>query len=356
MLAELQRNAPPTPLPSEAHLAKKGLVLELINSERVRAGLDPLILGDNIAAQKHADSALANCFASHWGIDGLKPYMRYSLSGGYQSNDEIIDGLNYCIRASDGSVPLPGIDSEIQVVVGGWMSNFRQQRQILDPWLKRVSIGIAWDRYNMVMVQQFEGDYVEYKTLPTISKGVLTLIGSAKNGVQFGEPQDLAVNIYYDPPPHALVPGQLARTACSDNGRQVASLRWQLPGGESWAQDHKTKYRSLCPDPYDISNTTSPPSSPTEARRLLRLAESDSESPPTERIIVPWVTASKWQAIGENFSIQADISDILAQWGKGVYTVAMSGTIRGVEVSISEYSIFHGIVPPGHYGPATRER
>ena len=63
-------------------------MLQLINEERVRAGVAPVVLGDNIAAQLHAESALENCFSSHWGINGLKPYMRYSLAGGYQSNAE----------------------------------------------------------------------------------------------------------------------------------------------------------------------------------------------------------------------------------------------------------------------------
>ena len=61
-------------------------MLELINDERVSAGLNPVVLGDNAAAQLHAEASLENCFSSHWGIDGLKPYMRYSLAGGYQSN------------------------------------------------------------------------------------------------------------------------------------------------------------------------------------------------------------------------------------------------------------------------------
>ena len=80
-------------------------MLELINAERARAGLNPVILGDNIAAQLHAEAALENCFSSHWGVDGLKPYMRYSLAGGYQSNGENGSGLDYCIKASDGTNP-----------------------------------------------------------------------------------------------------------------------------------------------------------------------------------------------------------------------------------------------------------
>ena len=58
--------------PQVRHLEEKQRMLELVNSERNKAGLKPVELGDNAAAQLHAESELANCFSSHWGIDGLK--------------------------------------------------------------------------------------------------------------------------------------------------------------------------------------------------------------------------------------------------------------------------------------------
>ena len=91
----------PVPPPDQRHYRYKVYMLELINKERVEAGVQPVTLGDNFAAQLHAENSLANCFSSHWGLDGLKPYMRYSLAGGYQSNGENWYGSDYCIRASD---------------------------------------------------------------------------------------------------------------------------------------------------------------------------------------------------------------------------------------------------------------
>ena len=88
--------------PDLRHLEEKRYMLSLINAERKKAGVGAVVLGDNIAAQMHAEAALDNCFSSHWGVDGLKPYMRYSLAGGYQSNGENVSGLDYCIKASDG--------------------------------------------------------------------------------------------------------------------------------------------------------------------------------------------------------------------------------------------------------------
>ena len=228
----------PTPvdaaLPNLRHIEEKRYMLELINTERKKAGLNPVILGDNIAAQLHAESALENCFSSHWGIDGLKPYMRYSLAGGYQSNGENGSGSDYCIKAPDGYSANSSISVEIDEVMDSWMNSSGHRRNLLDPSHRKVNIGIVWDRYNTLMYQHFEGDYVEYDRLPTITNGVLSLSGQTKNGVRFGENRDLGIQIYHDAPPHPLTRGQVSRTYCYDSGRRVASLRWPLTGGYYW--------------------------------------------------------------------------------------------------------------------------
>ena len=166
-------------------------MLELINEERVAAGLSPVVLGDNIAAQLHAESAIKNCFGSHWGIDGLKPYMRYSLAGGYQSNGENWHGLAYCIKASDGYSPIGNVKWGVRDAMDGWMDSPGHRRNILRSKHKKVNIGLAWDRYNFGAIQHFEGHYVEYGTLPTIEGRILTLSGEVKNGAKFSFLDDL---------------------------------------------------------------------------------------------------------------------------------------------------------------------
>ena len=113
--------ATPTPhsSPELRHLELKQYMLELINEERAAVGLSPVSLGDNIAAQIHAESSLENCFSGHWGIDGLKPYMRYSLAGGYQSNGESGLGSDYCIEESDGYVAIGNVRQECSGRNGG---------------------------------------------------------------------------------------------------------------------------------------------------------------------------------------------------------------------------------------------
>ena len=108
-------------------------MLELINAERAKAGVPPVVLGDNIAAQLHAEAFLENCFSSHYGLDGLKSYMRYSLAGGYQSNRESVSGLNYCIKPQENYQPLGSIEQEIREVINRFM-NIGTQANLLGPW------------------------------------------------------------------------------------------------------------------------------------------------------------------------------------------------------------------------------
>ena len=337
------------PAPNVRHIEEKRYMLQLINEERIRAGVAPVVLGDNVAAQLHAESALENCFSSHWGIDGLKPYMRYSLAGGYQSNGENGSGRDYCVTASDGYRGLASIDEEIRETMDGLMNSPGHRANILRTWHKKVNIGLAWDRYNIIVAQHFEGDYVEYDQLPSIEGNVVAMSGTVKNGVIFGGEQDLGVQIYYDPPPHALTRGQVSRTYCYDRGLQIASLREPLTGNSYYIDDEFTKTSKPCPDPYDVPTDAPAPRSHDESHQFWQAAYDASQAMGEQVIIVPWVTARSWRAGETSFEVSADIGDLLAQYGDGVYTIMLWGKIDGEDVVISEYSIFHGVTSPDTY-------
>ncbi len=326
--------------PAEQHRALKTFMLELTNVERAAAGLQPLVLGENAAAQLHAEAALAGCFLSHWGLDGLKPYMRYSLAGGYQSNGENVAGSDYCVRAGDGYRALGGIEQEIRETIEGWMDSAGHRDNILYPWHRKVNVGLAWDSYNLVAVQHFEGDYVAYKSLPAIENGLLTLSGTVKNGAGFGEDKDLLVRVSYDPPPHALTGGQVARTYCYDHGRPVAALRPPLTGGWYYTEDEYTTTSAPCPNPYDAPADAPDARSPEEANALWQEAYDASQVRAERLVTVPWITASEWTAEDERFVVRADLSDLLAEHGTGIYSLTVWGVIGGENVVISQYSMF----------------
>ena len=56
-----------SPAPHLRHIDEKLYMLELINEERSRAGVPAVELGDNQAAQLHAEASLEGCYSSHWG-------------------------------------------------------------------------------------------------------------------------------------------------------------------------------------------------------------------------------------------------------------------------------------------------
>ena len=326
-------------------------MLELINEERTKAGVPPVTLGDNVAAQLHAESSLEGCFSGHWGIDGLKPYMRYSLAGGYQSNGENVSGLDYCIRASERYRALGDIRYEIRETMEGWMDSPGHRRNILDRNHRKVNIGLAWDRYNFRGIQHFEGGYVEYDRPPDIGNGRLSFSGRGENGLRFSGRQDLGMQLFYDQPPYTLTRGQVSRTYCYGLGLQIAAFRYPLTGRSFWSEDEFTKSYSPCPDPYDVPPDAPAPRSPEEAHRFWERAYEASQSQRRQTITIPWVTASEWIARGANFAVTADISSLLARYGPGVYTILLWGEIDGENVPVSEYSIFHEVEPPDTYNP-----
>ena len=324
-------------------------MLELINQARSNAGLPPVELGENTAAQLHAESSLENCTASHWGVDGLKPYMRYSLAGGYQSNGENGHGSDYCITGRENYAPISSIERAIREAVAGWLGSSGHRRNILDRWHKKANIGLAWDRYNIVAYQHFEGDYVEYETLPSIDKGTLSIEGRTKNGVSFRRKRDLGVQVFFDPPPHPLTRGQVSRTYCYGNGINVAGLREPLTGGSFWTTNNFSYTYNPCPDPYDVPASAPGPSSAREANRFWDEAYAASKINSSRPVLVPWITAREWRANGDSFAVKADLKKVIEKHGEGVYTIMVWAKPGGEDVVISQYSIFYEIAPPTGY-------
>ena len=143
------------PDPAQRHLDLKELMVELTNGHRAEAGVPPVRIGDNPAAQLHAEGSLEGCYASHWDRWGLKPHHRYSLSGGTGAGAENVAGLDYCIRFLDGHLPIRSMEDEVAEAVAQWMRSPDHRRVMLDPAHTLLNAGIAHDRFNANLVQHF---------------------------------------------------------------------------------------------------------------------------------------------------------------------------------------------------------
>ncbi len=323
---------------ADALQESRQLMLDLINEERVRHGLKPVSMGSNAAAQAHADSMLARCTAAHWGSDGLKPYMRYSLAGGYQHNAENVSGLGYCVGFGYVSEnPGEGVREAMQ----GLMTSPGHRDNILDPNHAFVNIGVANDGYNTMVVQHFEYDHIEFESLPEISGGIASFSATIPRASEFDE---YAVTVYYDPPPHPLTPGQLSRTYCYDPGTPVVSFRPDLQGGWEYTDNIWTSDAIECPDPYNTPPSLPAPSSPEEA--LRHHGEAVRQQTPATHI-VPWSTTNQWKAFGDRFEMKANMIDTIKQHGPGVYTFSIGGFLGDEYVPLGEHAVFHDIPVPG---------
>ena len=264
-------------------------------------------------------------------------------------------GRDYCIKSSDGYRGLGSIEAEIRETMDGLMNSSGHRRNILDKWHKKVNIGLAWDRYNISVYQHFEGGYIKYNVLPKIIDGELFLSGHAVNELRFSDKTDLGLQLYYDPPPHSLTRGQVSRTYCYDNGLLIAAFRYPLTGNRYWPEDEYSTIRSPCPNPYNVSPDAPAPRSPDEGHRLWEQAYAASQFRSSQSITVPWITASAWTALSLDFTVTADLSELLSKYGPGVYTILLWGKVDGEDVPISQYSIFYEVVPPDTYNPVQWE-
>ena len=313
----------PTPILSVSTTREqlREYMLGLINSDRETHGLTPVVLGDNSAAQQHAEDKLAQGYSSHWGTDGLKPYMRYTLAGGYNYEAEnssgpapLRDGVNYMQQAPEAL---------LREAESSLMDSPGHRRNILNPWHKKVNLGIGCNEFTCSVVQQFEGDYVEFSQNPRIHNGILSLGGNLKGGFVFE-----GVHIWYDQPPHTLTLGQLDATYSYGVGQEpVTFLREPLSWTKFYLDSSVIFTWEAGLDPYSIDAGASRNRAPPVQTHIRRTK------------VVPWTTATVWSVSQASFDIKADISSVIAVLGPGVYTVIVWGN-EGESVALTNYSIF----------------
>jgi|WetSurMetagenome_2_1015567.scaffolds.fasta_scaffold256603_2 uncharacterized protein YkwD len=271
-------------------------MLDLINSDRKYAGLAPVTLGDNTAAQAHARDMLNNYYISHWGTDGLKPYMRYTQAGGlnYEQENDAYRGWH---DPDDNPAIYAGMDVkrtlyELEYAMMNYDGPSEGHRKnILNQLHKKVNLGIAYDSKRLALVQQFEGDYIEYALPPALNGNIFTVSGRLLEG------RITSIQICFDELPKPLTPYELASrmNGSYSLGDQVGYIIPPLP---------QNRYYTLMP--------------------------------PNSVVADQWRLSSSGQ-----FIIKADIGKILSR-GKGVYTIVLIVDIKDEPRGLTNYSIFVG--------------
>ena len=259
--------------------------LALVNQARADNGVGPVVLGRNPAAQMHADEMAAHCHLSHWWLDGRKPYMVYSQTGGRSYADE-----NASMQWSSSCNP-KSMEATVQRLHDGMVhddaaSNWGHRRNILDPTHRKVNFGLSASCGCVAFVQHFEGGSIWADRPPALTRSGDLSMSFSKSPNE--EVSITAVSLHFDPEPTPKTPAQ------------ISTLR-----------------------SYGVGGGFTEGAQPPVANVLPPLANGRNYLDQGESIVV----ASSWVETKATFAVAADLGALVKP--QGVYTVTVLGRLDG---------------------------
>jgi uncharacterized protein YkwD len=242
------------PQPSISDL--KIYALKTINEDRTKFGLPPVKLDDNNgAAQAQANELFKTQRLSHWTIDGMKPYMRYSVYGGkdnvvqnvaqekygfaslsmlgnndQQASSDLFDqarlaackmGIALCDNLVDSYNAIGNLEYSMVYDDENCCQN-GHRTNILDTHHTHVSIGIAYDKFYLALVQNFEDKYTIWNKPISYSNksNMVSMNGTLKNNADAFD----GITISYDPLPSQATYKQNITSESYSEGETVAEV------------------------------------------------------------------------------------------------------------------------------------
>jgi uncharacterized protein YkwD len=270
--------------------------LRQINQEREKFGVPNVTLSNVTSGQQHAESMLYYNYFSHWDTFGMKPYMRYTLLGGKEAVDE-----NVAYNEQVNETCLGPVCSVRQINVTAAITRMNDQmlyndsiccnnghrNNTLNPNHNQISIGVAYNRTTIYLVEDFINNYI------TWLNGTPGLVKDSQdvylNGLTDGNTKFSFIQINYDPTPQNLSDGMLAATKSYDQGQPVAGVAY---------------------GPYYYEN-------------------------------VQTIDASTYNVNGDYFDVGFNMSSVIKNYGAGVYTIDLFLTnSTGGKFLGTTYSIF----------------
>lgn len=178
-------------------------VLRLINRDRKAHGLPPVELDAQASAiaDAYCRTQIRNGTTGHFTTDGQAPYMRYSFAGGNDGVSENAAAWSASYTFSDRALYEMVRRSE-EAMMGEVPPHDGHRRTILDPYATHVGIGLAWEKGEFRLAQEFIRRYVEFsRPLPRTAR-----IGDAVSAA--GRPlpgaRVEAITVHHEPLPETI--------------------------------------------------------------------------------------------------------------------------------------------------------
>jgi len=179
--------------------------LRLINSDRKHHGLAPVELDawTSTLADEYCRTQIRNGTTGHFTTDGQSPYMRYSFAGGNDAVSENAAAWSATYRFSDRAL-YEMIRRSEEAMMGETAPHDGHRRTILDPFATHVGIGLAWDKGEFRLTQEFVRRYIGWtRKLPRAATlgDRITAAGRTERGFIAD-----AISVHYEPLPQPISP------------------------------------------------------------------------------------------------------------------------------------------------------
>jgi uncharacterized protein YkwD len=183
--------------------AARAQLLDLINADRLKAGLSQLLLDDlaNKVATGHAQDMARGQFLSHWGSDGRKPYHRFAFAGGTDAVQE-----NASAATNIQSLTPEGIFEDLRDMHASMMAEVPprdgHRKTILDPFHTHVGFGLGFNGYHLRLDELFLARYVLLDPIPREAKpdSIVVVQGRMINAKHFLNEVDVFFEPFPTPP------------------------------------------------------------------------------------------------------------------------------------------------------------
>lgn len=333
----------PTPA-GQRNLPEKELMLRLINTARAEAGIPPVRLGSSPVAQLHAEDMLKHCYISHWGTDGLKPYMRHSLAGGMDPNGENVYSSNECGHVDTWFIWTKDIDDTIREANGGLLASPGHRRTMLNPAYTEVNLGLAWNWTTFKAVQHFRADSVNQADTPRLQEGNLRLRAQLRDREAPAPGWTPILLVVHDPPPRHLYREQLAQTYCYDEGTPAAAVQQARVDRQALEFRVGALTGGHCPDPSQARRLDGRTTFTREHYLLHQSAKARAARETTTAARLAVIDVPEPLVSQGNVRINADLSQVLETHGPGVYTLQLvlaHPNDSGHHLPLLQHALFH---------------
>lgn len=197
----------------EARITLRQQMLRVINIDRQAQGLSPVELDAQASAiaDIYCRNQIANGTTGHFTTDGFAPYMRYSFAGGNDGVSENAAAWSANYHFSDRAIYQMARKSE-EAMMSERAPHDGHRRTILDPYATHVGIGLAWEKGEFRMTQEFIRRYVNWtRPVPRSASTDEPITVSARPADGY---RVEAISVHHEPIPE-LMPARVASAITS---------------------------------------------------------------------------------------------------------------------------------------------